>query len=48
MVIGAPLKRNVYLKHYTKEKDDGYGCKYSLCGDYGYCCNVYNSICNVY
>ena len=44
MVIGVMLKRNVYLKHYMRNKNDRYNCKRSLCGNYGYYCNVRDSL----
>ena len=48
MGIGAMLKKNVYLKHYTKNKNDGYNCKYSLCRNYSHHCNVYNSLFTIF
>jgi hypothetical protein len=44
MVIGALLERNVYLKHYMRNKNDRYNCKRSLCRNYGYHCNVRDSL----
>ena len=47
MVIGAMLKRNVYLKPCMRKQDDSNSCKYSVCRDYGYCCDVHCNLFNV-
>ncbi len=47
MVIGAQLKRNVYLKFCMKEQDDSNNCKYSVCRNHSHCCDVHYSLFNV-
>ncbi len=47
MVIGAQSKRNVYLKFCMKEQDEPNNCKYSLCRNYSYSCDVPYSLFNV-
>jgi hypothetical protein len=47
MVIGAILKRNVYLKPYMRKQDDSNSCKYSIRRNHGHCCNVPNNLFNV-
>ena len=47
MVIGAQLKRNVYLKFCMKEQDDSNNCKYSVCRNHSRCCDVHYSLFNV-
>ena len=47
MVIGAQLKRNVYLKFCMRKQDDSNNCKYSVCRNYSYCCNVHYNLFNV-
>ncbi len=47
MVIGAQSKRNVYLKFCMKEQDEPNNCKYSVCRNYSYSCDVPYSLFNV-
>ena len=47
MVIGAPSKRNVYLKFCMRKKDDSNICKYNIRRNHGHCCDVYNNLFNV-
>ena len=47
MVIGAPSKRNVYLKFCMRKKDDSNSYKYSVCRDNSHRCNVHYSLFNV-
>ena len=47
MVIGAQLKRNVYLKFCMRKQDDSNSYKYSVCRDNSHCCNVHYSLFNV-
>jgi len=47
MVIGAMLKRNVYLKPCMRKQDDSNDCKYSLRRDHSYCCDVPCNLFNV-
>ena len=47
MVIGAPLKRNVYLKFCMRGQDEPNNCKYSIRRNHGHCCDVSNSLFNV-
>ena len=47
MVIGAPSKRNVYLKFCMRKKDDSNICKYNICRNYSHRCDVHYSLFNV-
>jgi hypothetical protein len=47
MVIGAILKGNVYLKPCMRKQDDSNSCKYNVCRDYSYCCDVHCNLFNV-
>jgi hypothetical protein len=47
MVIGAMLRKNVYLKPCTRKQNDSNNCKYSLRRDHSYCCDVYCNLFNV-
>ena len=47
MVIGAMLRKNVYLKPCMRKQNDSNSCKHSVCRNHSYCCDVYCNLFNV-
>jgi hypothetical protein len=47
MVIGAMLRKNVYLKPCMRKQDDSNSYKYSVCRDHSHCCDMHCNLFNV-
>ena len=48
MDIGVQLRKKEYLKLCMKNQDEPNSCKYSVCRNHSYCCDVYYSLFNVF
>jgi hypothetical protein len=47
MAIGVQLRKKEYLKLYMRNQDEPNSCKYSVCRNHSYCCDVYCNLFNV-
>ena len=47
MDIGVQLRKKEYLKLYMRNQDEPNSCKYSVCRNNSYCCDVYCNLFNV-
>jgi hypothetical protein len=47
MAIGVQLRKKEYLKLYMRNQDESNSCKYSVCRNHSYCCDVHCSLFNV-
>ena len=48
MAIGVQLRKKEYLKLCMRNQDEPNSCKYSVCRNHSYCCDVYYSLFNVF
>ena len=46
--IGVQLRKKEYLKLCMRNQDEPNSCKYSVCRNHSYCCDVYYSLFNVF